>query len=145
MVAIRSSDQPRVRLAGQHVVDRWGVDVAWMRERAQEGDLVGVLGQQRHVLADVDAGHAGPNRLEQAADALRGVGLQVPQVNLGRPAPQEQVDARSSLAGAPGDRSSSHRALGAQQAGQSQGAETELAQADHGIAALEHRQALCEV
>ena len=50
--------------------------------------------QQRQVLADLDAGHVRGDRLELAADLAGRVGLQVPGVLLGRPAPHEQQDAR---------------------------------------------------
>ena len=49
-------------------------------------------GQARQVLADVDAGDVGPDRLELAADLDRGVRLEVHHVLVRRPAGQEDHD-----------------------------------------------------
>src|SRR6516165_4526644 len=56
--------------------------IALVRHRADDYDLVHEVGQKRHLVANLDAGHAGADRLKQAADALRCIGLHVPQVRL---------------------------------------------------------------
>ena len=54
-------------------------------DRADQRIAVGHLGHQREVLADLDAGHVGLDRLERAADVVGGVGLEVPGVELAGP------------------------------------------------------------
>ena len=63
-------------------------------QRADEDELVRHLGDAREVLADVDAGDVGVDRLELAADVGRGVRFEVPHVDVRRPAGQVDVDDR---------------------------------------------------
>src|SRR5262249_17507538 len=53
----------------------------------------GQLGHQGQVLADVDAGYVGRNRLERPFDISRSVRLEVPGIEVARRADQEQHDA----------------------------------------------------
>src|SRR5262245_37535501 len=109
--------------------------VAGVRQRADDGKLVGVLRQQRHAVADVDAGHARPDRRKVASDAGRGVGLHVPQVLLRRAAPEEDQDARLRSAG---PRWGAFCAFGTQESGKGQPAKAVLAEAQHEVATVEH-------
>ena len=59
---------------------------------ANERHLIGDPGLQGHVLADVEAGHVGLDRLELAADLGRRLGLQVVHVELGGTAIQPDHD-----------------------------------------------------
>ena len=86
--------QLHVVAAGQHVVDGRLVVVAAVRERADDAHPVHDAGRARQVLADVEAGDVGADRRKERANALGGAGFQIPQVHLGRTAPQEKVDAR---------------------------------------------------
>src|SRR5579885_2012178 len=88
------------------------------------------------MLANVDARDGGADGPEEGADTLRGVRLEVPQVHLRRAAPQKQVDTRlrPPAAGPSGFG-------GGEKVRQSEGAQAELAQAEHGVAAVEHERA----
>jgi hypothetical protein len=56
--------------------------------------LVHAAGDPGEALADLDAGDVGVDGLELAADLGRGLGLDLPQVLVRRPAAQEDVDDR---------------------------------------------------
>ena len=84
-------------VAGHDVVVAGVVAVVVVAVAAEDGVLVGELGNLRQVLADLDAGHAGGDRLVWPADFLGGVGLQVEHVDVRRPAFEEQENARLCL------------------------------------------------
>ena len=65
-----------------------------MLHRAQQADLVHLAGQPRQVLANLDARHAGGDRLELAANFGRRLGLHIPEVDMAGPAEQKDEDAR---------------------------------------------------
>src|SRR5437660_5780356 len=91
-------DQRWIHLAGQHVIDRWLVVVAWMAYRADKSDLVRVPGEQRHFVTYVDSGNHGMDRPEQTAHALGGIRLHVPHILLRWATPKKNIDARPGLA-----------------------------------------------
>jgi hypothetical protein len=70
------------------------VPAAGADDGADEDALVGDSGDLRERLANLDASDLGRDRLELAADLLRGVGLEVPHILVGRPAAEEDVDDR---------------------------------------------------
>jgi hypothetical protein len=70
-----------------------------VRQRADDRELVGQPRELRQVLADAEAGHAGGDRPELAADLFRRVGLGVERVHLGRAAPGHDHQHRLLLAG----------------------------------------------
>ena len=57
-------------------------------------NLSAIAGDAREQFANVDAGDVGVDRIELAADFARGVGLDVPHVQVGRAAGQIDVDDR---------------------------------------------------
>ena len=59
---------------------------------ADERGLVDLLGEQRHDLGQVNAGHDGPDGLEFAPHVGGGVGLGVPDVDMAGPALEENED-----------------------------------------------------
>ncbi len=61
--------------------------------RPHQGIAIGHPGHERKVLADSDAGHVGPDRLERPADRLRGGRLQIPGIQLAGTTNQEKKDA----------------------------------------------------
>ena len=69
-------------------------------ERPDGGPLVGAAGEQRQVFADAEAGGAGRDGAELAADRVGGVRLRVEALVLGQPAGQEDVDHRFGERGA---------------------------------------------
>src|SRR5262249_39519448 len=95
-------------------------------------DLVRVPGEQRHLVADADAGNNRVDRSELAADAVRGVRLQVERVLLGRAAPEEDEDA---VVGGGAGRGGGPGLEKRQQRGPRG---PELPQSDHRVAAVEH-------
>ncbi len=68
-----------------------------MRQRTDQGPMLAALGQQRQMLADLNAGRARGNGVEFAADRVRGVGLHVEAVVLGQPTGEEDVNHRLGL------------------------------------------------
>ena len=83
------------RIAGEHLVNRRGVieqAVGRVAHRADQRGLVERVGHHRHVLADMGAGDLGGNRLEFAADVGRRIGLGIPDIDVARPALQEDHD-----------------------------------------------------
>jgi len=93
--------EPGLReIAGEHVV----IGRAMVRivvRRANQRKLVHVLGDLRHVFADLNAVHIGRDRLELAAKLDRGLGLEVPGIHRAQPAVQEEKDQRDFLGGFP--------------------------------------------
>src|SRR5207253_5019437 len=92
------------------------VPAAGADDGADDGELVHQAGDTREDLADLDAGHRGGDRLELAADLGGGLGLDLPQVLVGRAAAEEDVDDRlvSGAGAGPG--------LGAEDVGKGEGA-----------------------
>ena len=136
----------RIVLAGQSAIDRDFVVIAGMRHRANDGDLIGLARDQRHVLAEVEARNRGAAGPELAANAGRRLQLHVPHVLLRRPAPEKQEDTgfgpglrragrtRSSLQGRSG-----------QQLRQRQRPEPHLAKLDQSFSAMDHVAAVLRV
>ena len=81
------------RLTGEEKTRRPGVVGIVVRHRAHDTQPVGAPRQPWKVLADMDPGHGAGDRPELAAHLARGVGLEVPRLELRRPAPHEQEDA----------------------------------------------------
>src|SRR5262244_2275835 len=65
----------------------------FMMDRTQDRVPVGPFGHEREVLANLDAGYVGSNRLEWSADGVRGCRLGVPGIELARAANEEKLDA----------------------------------------------------
>jgi hypothetical protein len=61
--------------------------------RANEGDFVDALRQQRQLLADIRSRHAGRRRFPQTANLDRRIGLGIEGFEMARSAGQEQKDA----------------------------------------------------
>ena len=91
---IRGFAARRELVAGQGIVRGLGMDGLVVRGGADDGVLVGHFGEQGQMFANLDAGHVGIDRLEDAAHVFRGVGLHVERVLMRRPAPQEHEDHR---------------------------------------------------
>ncbi|GIW85996.1 MAG: hypothetical protein KatS3mg108_0320 [Isosphaeraceae bacterium] len=68
---------------------------------ADDGQVVGLLGQEGEVFAEQQSGGGGLDGLELAADLLGGVGFHVPEVDVGRAALEGEDDERAG-AGAAG-------------------------------------------
>ena len=88
-------------VAGVHVLGAQLVGGQRVAHAAQDGELVGHLGQLGQVLADLHARHVGVDRLELAAEFAGGVGLQVEGVHVRRAAAQADINRRLALAGGP--------------------------------------------
>jgi len=84
----------QLRPAGEHHVVAVLVVRVPVGQRPHQRPPVRPRGQQREVFADVDAGRAGRDRLELAADSGRRIWLGVEAVVLAEPAGQEDVDDR---------------------------------------------------
>ena len=67
-----------------------------MRQRANNGQLVGLTGRLWHLIAERDSRHCRGNRLERTADAFGRIRLHVPHILLRLSAPHEQKNARAS-------------------------------------------------
>ena len=63
-----------------------------MRERANDGILVGQLGQSGKMLRDLKAGHRRGNRFELASNFLGGIRFQIPCIELAWAPPHEKKD-----------------------------------------------------
>ncbi len=61
--------------------------------RTDDGQLVGVLSQQRHMFANVNAWRDGRNRRKLATNVGRGIGFRVPRFVMTHPAPAVKDDA----------------------------------------------------
>jgi hypothetical protein len=72
----------------------WTVTVDGPDDRSDDRGPVHHPGEPGEDLADPDAGHVGVDRPELAADLDGGLGLEVPQVLVRRPAPEEDIDDR---------------------------------------------------
>ncbi len=83
-------------LAAQAVVHgiEMVADVADVRHRPDQGEMPGQRGQAHVQLAEAHPGDGRGNRLVWAADAVRGIGLQVPGVEVAGSAAQQDEDAR---------------------------------------------------
>jgi len=68
------------------------VIVVFLSDRPQDGQLVGLPGDEREVFADVDTGHIGADRQEFSPTGFRAVGFEVPGVLVRWPTPHEQQD-----------------------------------------------------
>ena len=80
------------RVTGQHLINRRGVveqAVGRVAHRTNQRGLVQMLRHHRHVLADPRAGDSGLDRLEVSANVRRRIGLGIPDVDMRRPALQE--------------------------------------------------------
>ena len=77
----------------QHVVGAGPVIDAGVGHGAQDRVAVRHLRQPRQVFANADAGHARGDGTEEAADAVRGIGLKVKSFLLSRPTPHEELQA----------------------------------------------------
>ena len=85
-------------MAGQDVMRGNEVIVFAMRQRADDGVLVGAGGEARQMFADLHAGPlSGGDRLELAADLGGCVGLEVEHVDVARRAGEEDEDHRLRL------------------------------------------------
>ena len=85
-------DGRRRLVAGRHADRAGAVGRDGVVRRADDGELVHDLGHLGQMLADLDAGHVGGDRLELAADALRGFRFEVPHVDGGGAAGQPEHD-----------------------------------------------------
>ena len=81
-------------VAGQHPLRAHAVAGVGVVRRADDGELVHDLGLLRQVLADLDAGHVGGDRLELAAELGRGVRLEIVHVDVAGPAGLPDQDDR---------------------------------------------------
>ena len=84
----------RGKVAGQDAVRRREVRGVVVAHRPHDRQPVRLLRQQREVLADRDARHARRDRPKRPRISVGSVGLRVPGVELARPAPHEDQDAR---------------------------------------------------
>ncbi len=83
------------RIAGEHLIDGGRVieqAVRRVAHRADQRDLVERLRHHRHVLADLRARDLRLDRLELAANIGRRIRLRIPDVDVARPALQEDHD-----------------------------------------------------
>jgi|GEM_PF-2491882 len=84
-----------VGLARQRDVTSLPVVVERMGQRADDRHLVGMLGHERQMLAQVNPWRARRHRLEQTANTIRGIRLQVEHVLVRWAAPKVNKYARS--------------------------------------------------
>ncbi len=93
-------DQPAAgRAPGLHQVGRRLVAVVAVRHAADDGVLVGLLGQQRQQFADPNAVHVGGDRLVQrTAVVVARFGLRIEGVQVRRAAPHPDLDDRLGFA-----------------------------------------------
>ena len=86
----------RIRLAAQAVVHgvEMVADVADVRHRPDQAEMLGQRGQARVQLADAHAGDRRGDRLVGAANFRGRLGLQVPGIEVAGPAAQQDEDAR---------------------------------------------------
>ena len=76
-----------------------GVAIGRVRQRADQCPVPAAFGQLRQMLADVDAGRGGLDRLKVAPDSIRGTRLQVEAVLLGQSPGKKDVEHRLRGAG----------------------------------------------
>ena len=79
---------------GLHIVHRDGVGAVGMGDAADECKPIGHAGDFRNVLPELRSRHAGADRVERPANFLARIGLQVPDVLVGRSPEHEAEDAR---------------------------------------------------
>ena len=135
VAAIARHGQRVVHLAGQRVIDAHLVLVAGMRVRADDRQLVRVPGDLRQLIANLNARNHRRDRLELAADAVGGLGLEIERVLLRRPAPEIDQDARLGRWPPPGAAAS----WACQQTRNRQRPQPDLAQANHRVTSVQHR------
>ena len=80
-------------MPGQTLVHPAAMGPVGMVDGAHDGQFLAVLGEQREVFAESDAGSGGRNVAELALVFGEGVGLRVKGLLLGESAPQEKDDA----------------------------------------------------
>ena len=80
------------RIAGVHEVFPLFVGALGGAERADEGDFVGVFGQQREAVAELDSIGIGGDGLDGSADVGRRVGFGIEGVDVGHAAGHVEVD-----------------------------------------------------
>src|SRR5436309_3413627 len=76
--------------------------IARMRQGTHQRPKGTLLGQQRQMLADLDAGSSGGDRLEFAPDRFRGLGLEIEAIQLRQASGEEDIDYRPGFGGPPG-------------------------------------------
>jgi hypothetical protein len=86
-------------VAGQHPMRAHAVPGVRVEGAAHDGHFVHLLRLVRQVLADVDAGDVGLDRLELAAKLRGSVRLEVVHIDVARAAAQPQKDDRRVLGG----------------------------------------------
>ena len=84
----------RMVVPGEREVGPDGVVVVAVRDRANDGVLLGEFAEPRQMLGDRDAGYGGGGRFEFAANLGRRVGLEVQSFKVRRPAVVEDQNAR---------------------------------------------------
>jgi len=84
---------------GEGMIDGDAMIGGCVIERADDGELFGMLRDALHLVAEKDSRNRCLNRPERTADARWGVGLHIPHVLLRLSAPHEQEDAGAGLAG----------------------------------------------
>ncbi len=117
-------------IAGKHPLRSHAVAGVGVVGGAQDRQLVHHLGLVRQVLADLNAGDVGADRLELAANLRRGTGLQVVGVQMAGPAGLPDQD--DGLAALGGSGSLAGAGLQAKQARQRQTAEGQAAHLQQG-------------
>ena len=75
-----------------------GVIHVAMRHGPNDRELISPLGKQRKVLANLDSGSVGRNRLELTSHFAGSVGFEVPGVLMSGTSPHEQQNARLGFA-----------------------------------------------
>ncbi len=78
----------------QRVIDHERMIVIGIRHRTNDGQLIGLAGQARQMLADVNSRHAGGDGPERAANLGRGQRFEVPHGLVRRPAEEVNHNAR---------------------------------------------------
>ena len=84
----------RGMVAGQHVVIGRSVSGIAVSEGPDDRELVHLASQFWQVLADLDAGHVGGDRVERTAELLGSIRFHVPGVDRAQPAGKKQDDQR---------------------------------------------------
>ena len=90
--AAAEGSQARLRPAG--VCLEGGMSAVAADDRADDGALVGPLREAGKDLADLDPGDIRRDRLELPPNFARGVGLEIPEILMGRPTAEKDVDDR---------------------------------------------------
>jgi len=111
-------------LAAARLAHEIGMIVDGVGDRADDGVAMGLAGEEREVLADLEAGDGGGDGLEFAADFGGGVELEIEGVLMGRSAGQVDHDHRLVGGTDPGG------GLGPEELGQGEPAHAERADAE---------------